>query len=42
MQSCIELLFPTAKEAHDMILQDMEKGNVDWMQTEKIKKKIRK
>ena len=38
MQDCIELSFPTARHAHGMILQEMEKGNVDWTQTEKIEK----
>ena len=38
MQDCIELSFPTARRAHGMILQEMEKGNVDWTQTEKIEK----
>ena len=38
MQDCIELLFPTPRCAHGMILQEMEKGNVDWTQTGKIEK----
>ena len=38
MQDCIELSFPTTRRAHGMILQEMEKGNVDWTQTDKIEK----
>ena len=41
MQDCIEFSFPTVRHAHGMILQEMEKGNIDWTQTEKIEKKIR-
>ena len=38
MQDCIKLSFPTARRAHGMIFQEMEKGNVDLTQTEKLKK----
>ena len=38
MQDSIELSFPTAKRAHGLILQEIEKGNVDWSQSEKIEK----
>ena len=35
IQDCIELSFQTARRAHGMILQEMEKGSVDWTQTKK-------
>ena len=38
MQDSIELSFSTAKRAHGLILQEMEKGNVDWANVEKIEK----
>ena len=36
MQDAIELSFPTAKRAHVFVLQDMEKGTIDWHNWEKI------
>ena len=38
MQDSIELSFATAKRAHGLILQEMERGTVDWSQVEKIEK----
>ena len=38
MQDSIELSFATAKHAHGLILQEMEKGSLTWLQAEKIDK----
>ena len=36
MQDAIELSFATAKRAHGRVLQEMEKGSVDWQKLGKI------
>ena len=36
MQDAIELSFATAKRAHGIVLQEMEKGSVDWQKLGKI------
>ena len=36
MQDAIELSFPTAKRAHACVLQEMEKGTINWHNWEKI------
>ena len=38
MQDAIELSFPTVRRAHGFILQEMERGNVNWLQLEKVEK----
>ena len=38
MQDSIKLSFASAKRAHGLILQEMERGNVDWSQVENIEK----
>ena len=38
MQDAIELSFPTVRRAHGFILQEMERGNVNWLQPEKVEK----
>ena len=38
MQDAIELSFVTIKRAHGLIFQEMEKGSLMWLQTEKIDK----
>ena len=38
MQDAIELSFATAKRAHACVLQEMEKGIIDWQDSEKIDK----
>ena len=38
MQDAIELSFPTVRRAHGLILQEMERGNVNWLQPEKVEK----
>ena len=38
IQDSIELSFATAQCAHGLILQEMERGTVDWSQVEKIEK----
>ena len=38
MQDAIELSFPTVRRAHGFILQEMERGNVTWLQPEKVEK----
>ena len=30
MQDAVEMSFATAKRAHSIILQEIEKGNCDW------------
>ena len=36
MQDATELSFPTAKCVHACVLQEMEKGTIDWQDSEKI------
>ena len=38
MQGAIELSFPTVRRAHGFILQEMQRGNVTWLQPEKVEK----
>ena len=38
MQDSIELSFVTTKRAHGLILQEMEKGSLTWLQADKIEK----
>ena len=38
MQDAIELSFPAVRRAHGFMLQEMERGNVTWLQPEKVEK----
>ena len=38
LQDAIELSFPAAKRAHGVVLQEIEKGKIDWNQLDQIEK----
>ena len=38
MQDAVELNFPTVKRAHAAVLQEIEKGKLNWEQSEEIEK----
>ena len=38
MQDAVELNFPTVKRAHAAVLQEIEKGKLNWDQLEAIEK----
>ena len=38
MQDAVEMSFATAKRAHSIVLEEIEKGNCDWDNLDKIEK----